>query len=101
MLAVVAALSYHCSRHSANDPSGSLPEQPGRANVVFITVDTLRADRLPCYGYKALQTPAIDRLARDGILFERTVAPAPMTLPSHCSIFMDCLQLFARIFCDE
>jgi arylsulfatase A-like enzyme/Tfp pilus assembly protein PilF len=87
MLAVVAALSCNCSRHSANDPSGSLPEQPGRANVVFITVDTLRADRLPCYGYKALQTPAIDRLARDGILFERTVAPAPMTLPSHCSIF--------------
>ncbi|MCI0351665.1 MAG: sulfatase, partial [Acidobacteriales bacterium] len=53
------------------------------ANVVLITVDTLRADRLGSYGAKNVPTPAMDSLARDGILFERAIAQVPLTVPSH------------------
>jgi arylsulfatase A-like enzyme len=56
-------------------------------NVVLISVDTLRADRLNCYGYRARPvSPNIDALARDGILFENHVAAAPWTTPSHMSL---------------
>ena len=55
-------------------------------NVLLITLDTTRADRLGCYGNDAIQTPAIDRLAAEGTLYERCYTPAPITLPSHLSI---------------
>lgn len=58
---------------------------PG-APVVVISIDTLRADRLPAYGYREVETPAIDRLAEDSILFENAYAACPLTLPSHCSL---------------
>lgn len=57
------------------------------APVIVISVDTLRSDHLPAYGYKAIQTPHIDALRRDAILFERAWSHCPMTLPSHVSIF--------------
>lgn len=57
-----------------------------RPNVVLITIDTLRPDRLGCYGYKAIQTPNIDQLATEGIRFKTVVAQAPLTLPSHCTL---------------
>lgn len=57
-----------------------------RLNVVLITIDTVRADRVGCYGYKQARTPNLDSLARQGVLFRTVVAPAPLTLPSHCSI---------------
>ncbi|MBZ5598417.1 MAG: sulfatase-like hydrolase/transferase [Acidobacteriia bacterium] len=56
-------------------------------NVVFITIDTLRADHLGCYGYKQIRTPNIDALAADGVRFERAYTPVPVTLPSHSVIF--------------
>lgn len=56
------------------------------ASVVLISIDTLRADRLPAYGYKAGSTPALDRLAREGVLFEDVLSPAPQTLPAHASL---------------
>ncbi len=62
------------------------PARYPRANVLLITLDTLRADRLGAYGYKAAATPALDSLAADGVLFERAIAPVPLTLPSHTSI---------------
>ena len=55
-------------------------------SVVLVTVDTLRADRLGCYGGKSPATPAYDRLAREGTLFENAVATNPLTLPSHASM---------------
>jgi len=58
-----------------------------RPNVVVITVDTLRADRLGCYGFEAARTPHIDRLAEEGVRVEHAIAPTPITLPSHCTIF--------------
>lgn len=56
-------------------------------NVLFITLDTTRADRLGCYGYARALTPALDRVANDGVLFERAYSPVPLTLPSHASMF--------------
>ena len=56
------------------------------APVILISIDTLRADRLPLYGYKSVETPAIDALARDGIVFDNAWSPCPMTLPSHVSM---------------
>ena len=57
-----------------------------RPNVVLVSVDTTRADRLGCYGYPAARTPEIDRLARRGVLFRDAVSAVPLTLPSHASI---------------
>lgn len=54
--------------------------------IILISIDTLRADRLPAYGYAALDTPAIDTLAGDAILFERAYSHSPQTLPAHASI---------------
>jgi len=55
--------------------------------IILISIDTLRADRLPVYGYQKVQTPAIDELARDGVVFDRAYAHSPQTLPSHASLF--------------
>jgi arylsulfatase A-like enzyme/Flp pilus assembly protein TadD len=61
--------------------------KPRPLNVVIITIDTLRADHLGCYGYKQIRTPNIDALARDSARFERAFTPVPITLPSHTVIF--------------
>jgi arylsulfatase A-like enzyme/Flp pilus assembly protein TadD len=56
-------------------------------NVVVITIDTLRADHLGCYGYRALPTPHIDDLARSSARFTRAFTPVPITLPAHAALF--------------
>jgi arylsulfatase A-like enzyme/Flp pilus assembly protein TadD len=58
----------------------------GGPSVLLVTVDTLRADRLSCYGFTGGATPYIDELAAAGALFEDTVTPVPITLPSHATI---------------
>jgi arylsulfatase A-like enzyme len=57
-------------------------------NVVIITIDTLRSDRLGCYGYDRPTSPRIDRFAEAGALFENVVCQSSQTLPSHASIFL-------------
>ncbi len=65
----------------------SKPARPAaRPNVLLITIDTLRADRLGAYGNREIATPALDRLARDSVVFERALAQVPLTLPSHAVI---------------
>ena len=54
--------------------------------IVVISVDTLRADRVGSYGHAPARTPAMDRLAREGVLFERALSHSPQTLPAHTSI---------------
>jgi arylsulfatase A-like enzyme/Tfp pilus assembly protein PilF len=54
--------------------------------VLLITVDTLRADRLGCYGARRVETPAMDALAQDGVRFANAYAQVPITLPSHTVI---------------
>ncbi len=60
--------------------------EPPTPNLVLISVDTLRADRLGVYGYPRPTSPRIDAWARNAVVFETTVAPAPWTLPSHVSM---------------
>jgi arylsulfatase A-like enzyme/Tfp pilus assembly protein PilF len=60
---------------------------PAELNVVVVTLDTLRADRLGCYGFRGVETPNIDAVAADGVLFEQATSTVPLTLPSHASIF--------------
>jgi arylsulfatase A-like enzyme/Flp pilus assembly protein TadD len=56
-------------------------------NVLLISIDTLRADRLGAYGYARASTPHLDRLAHDGVMFQRVFTPLPLTLPAHTSLF--------------
>ena len=60
---------------------------PRPRNLLVITLDTMRADRLPAYGFTGVDTPSLDRIAAEGIVFEETYAAAPLTLPSHASMF--------------
>lgn len=66
--------------------AGAQKSEPTPLNVVLITIDTLRADHLGCYGYKQIRTPNIDGLAADGTRFERAFSLVPVTLPSHTTM---------------
>ena len=57
-----------------------------QANLLLITIDTLRADHLGSYGYTGVRTPVLDALAREGVRFSSAFSPVPLTLPAHCSI---------------
>lgn len=67
-------------------------------NIVFITIDTLRADRLGAYGYFRDTSPVLDALASESILFERCIAPMATTFPSHLSLFTGNLQIASLRF---
>ncbi|HKC13636.1 MAG TPA: sulfatase-like hydrolase/transferase [Vicinamibacteria bacterium] len=62
-------------------------QAPGRDNLLLVTLDTTRADRLGCYGYAGARTRYLDRLAAEGVRFARAISPAPITLPAHASLF--------------
>ena len=57
------------------------------APVVLVSIDTLRSDRVGCYGYAKAATPALDALAREGVLFADAFSHCPLTLPAHASLF--------------
>src|SRR3984957_913861 len=62
------------------------PKKARQPDVFLVTIDTLRADHVHCYGYENIQTPALDGLARDGIRFAQAFTPSPITNTSHTSI---------------
>jgi len=66
-------------------------------NVILITIDTLRADRLSCYSDKYVQTPNLDRLASDGVVFESCISQTPLTLPAHTTILSGTYPLFHQV----
>jgi arylsulfatase A-like enzyme/tetratricopeptide (TPR) repeat protein len=68
---------------------GALPSgvSRDRVNLVIVTLDTTRADRMGAYGAADVETPTFDALARDGVLFEEAASVAPLTLPAHSSLF--------------
>ena len=78
LILILAALTAFCA-------AAQTPAKPP-LNVVLITIDTLRADHVGCYGYKQIKTPNIDGLAADGMRFESAFAVVPVTLPSHSSM---------------
>lgn len=55
-------------------------------NLLLITIDTLRADHLGCYGNTTIKTPVLDSIAEKSLLFENAICAAPLTLPSHTSL---------------
>ncbi|MEN8183510.1 MAG: sulfatase-like hydrolase/transferase [Myxococcota bacterium] len=61
-------------------PSGTLER------VVLVSIDTLRADHVGCYGARRAHTPTLDALAREGVRFETAISPTPITLPSHTTL---------------
>ena len=76
-------------------PLGSRRAETTRPlNIVLVTADTLRADRLPAYGYDKVRTPNLDRMAAEGILFENAQTVVPLTLPAHSSIFTGTYPMF-------
>ena len=83
--------SVHTTVQASASRSGHTP-----ARIVLITVDTLRADALSVYRADAPRTRAIDDLAKDGMVFEHAVAPAPWTLPSLVSILTGLLPAAHR-----
>ena len=75
-------LAAACSREAAN--AVRVPATPRR--VVILTIDTLRADHVGAYGSGQARTPTLDRLAREGVRFDRAYAAAPITLTSHATL---------------
>ncbi len=89
---VIAAVALRSRRAPRTDGEAeariaSLRPAARDLNVVVVTLDTTRADRLGCYGFTSIETPHLDALARDGIVFENATSTAPLTFPSHSSIF--------------
>ncbi|MBZ5590838.1 MAG: sulfatase-like hydrolase/transferase [Acidobacteriia bacterium] len=74
-----------CKRPEAASTGASPTLHP--LNVLVVTVDTLRADHLHCYGYSKIETPNLDAIAQNGVLFENAVTQTPLTPPSHASMF--------------
>jgi arylsulfatase A-like enzyme/tetratricopeptide (TPR) repeat protein len=78
-VAVIGAAAFWFVRRSATSTAADGP-------IIIFSIDTLRADRLPAYGYKSIRTPNIDRLVADGVLFENAYSHSPQTLPAHTSM---------------
>ena len=72
---------------------GCFLKKPGY-NLLLLTLDTTRANHLRCYGYWNIETPALNRLAREGVMFLRAYAHLPMTLPAHTSILSGTYPLY-------
>ena len=95
VLASAAALSgwWYLSTRPARSERGvelgrlTVEGGPRALNLLLITLDTTRADRIGAYGARDVETPVLDALAHEGVLFEQAVAVAPLTLPAHSSIF--------------
>ena len=90
-LLVIAAGGVSLLARPANQlaqaPEGVPPGLEDAPNVILIGADTLRADRLSCYGYGDSKTPNIDALAADGVLYSEMTAQASWTKPSFATIF--------------
>src|SRR5437667_12771315 len=68
---------------SASLAAGSPQKQASTPNVFLVTIDTLRADHVHCYGDEHIQTPALDSLAKDGFRFAQAFTPGPITITPH------------------
>ncbi|MGA8314141.1 MAG: sulfatase-like hydrolase/transferase [Terriglobales bacterium] len=66
--------------------AAAVPPRQAKPNVILITIDTVRADHVGCYGATNVRTPTLDALAHDGIVFERAISQVPLTWPSHAAI---------------
>ena len=83
LVLVVASAFGQGTRGTARKSGESRALKP---NVILITIDTLRADHVGCYGARDVKTPTLDGLAHDGVVFERAISQVPLTWPSHAVI---------------
>ena len=84
-LLLALALAWGCSRDSR--------DAVRNPNLLLVTVDTVRADHLGCYGDREAVTPWLDRLAKEGIRFAAASSTVPLTLPSHATVLSGLLPL--------
>ena len=98
VLALVAGAAWLARSPRADRPPPAAAAGPSRPlvaatrpDIVLVSLDAVRPDHLSCYGHPRPTSPAIDRLAAEGVLFERCLAQAPWTLPSHMSLFTSLL----------
>ena len=89
-LAILFTLS--CGGPTAEDLAGPRPP-----NIILISIDTLRADRLGVHGYERATTPHIDAFAREAVRFSNAVSQAPTTAPAHMSIFTGLMPAVHRV----
>ena len=88
----IAASMTGCSRDDAQDQMAATRSEwrgeiaPSDLNVILVTIDTLRSDRVSSYGSNLVDTPNIDSFASDGVLFSNAASTVPFTLPAHSSI---------------
>ena len=84
-LGLIALAACNREKLAGGASTPAAPSYPN-APVIVISIDTLRADHLPAYGYTGVQTPNLDRLRDDAILFTHAYSHVPLTLPSHVSL---------------
>jgi choline-sulfatase len=83
----MVAILTSCGLALMNFAAGqTTPRRPSQPDVYLVTIDTLRADHVRCYGYERIRTPALDGLAEQGIRFAQAYTPSPITNTSHASI---------------
>ncbi|MGB2906856.1 MAG: sulfatase-like hydrolase/transferase [Candidatus Aminicenantaceae bacterium] len=87
-----ALFSWHVEASPRVQTPNKTPE--GSRNLLLVTIDTLRADRLSCYDTRHVQTPVMDSLSQQGVRFTRAFAHTPTTLPSHANILTGVLPLY-------
>lgn len=86
LAAAVFTVSLLAASYRGLAVESALPPPPGSPNVLLISIDALRPDRLGCYGHGRETSPTIDRLAAEGVVFETAIAPSSWTLPSHATL---------------
>ena len=87
ILLICALAGFFIPSKSAAMQARAKPQSGSTGPEVFlVTIDTLRADHVHCYGYNSIRTPALDGLAREGIRFTQAFTPSPITNTSHTSI---------------
>ncbi len=96
--ALVALLAGALLLPACGPDAPEAPLEPERPHLILISIDTLRADHLSCYGYERTTSPALDALADESWLFENVIAAAPSTGPAHMTMFTGVLPRVHGIF---
>ena len=83
---IVVFFCFACSLKTKGKKPAEIFRKKNHQNVLLISIDTLRADHLGCYGYQKAKTSTIDQLAKEGIQFTSCYTTAPITLPAHATL---------------
>ena len=89
ILILAGAAAFYLFRFRSSVASGAFKNY----NVLFITLDTTRADHLPIYGYDRVKTPSLDRLGSSSFVFDDAISHVPLTLPSHTAMLTGMLPI--------